>query len=534
MKTTKILIYGILLIMCLDLTYSESQYCKDIYCNEFDYICCCSYETDNDQWVVPKLQDYNPITEVRPVICPTGIDVEGCYVRLQINHDGEYYTGNNQESCVEQPYCTGLLCGITKDWSRWKCDSEEKIKVTVGSNPTVDLKPGYMVYTWSSDNIAITSGYTKKYELRRTGRAGSCQGIKIQDSVGCTFNPLGSDYRVYNEEKRLEITSKFNLNENDCYRVTTPADKRKCGSTCDNCESDVDCAKNYPKQVSYSGRSLGGYCSNGEITLYGCESTGVQVCLQFDDLNKNNQQDSNEECYDTTEKKSCEVVKRITTGIECCTSDDCRGVGDFYCEWTSDTSSKCVLTPKCQKDLDCGTATKCDIGRKSIIEPYCDSQKQCKERVIKSGIECCTTRDCSSTQYCTSDYKCELVPQAVTTTVKESTKSGDGSDYSNGPSGSSGDNNIWIILVVLLIIIVGVYFYYTKYRKQKSSLKKEGLTCEKCGSSIKHTDKFCETCGSQITKTKKTEDKKANVCKTCGSKISHEDKFCESCGTKLK
>lgn len=493
-------------LLILPVFAQECKYQRTIYCNEFDYICCCTYEKDQINWQQISLKVRNPDTGTPPISCPTGINIQMCHIQLDVTSgiifgDNDVWIFKGSGDCSQSQ--SDLLHG-----KRWKCTNEKSWQVTVGSNPEYDILPGEYIYIWKNENAVISSGYTKEYNLKRSGRAGSCQGLDVAGSVGCNFNPSPSD-RLYNENIDSRLNGEQRLNENQCFRITGSGDRRECGNTCETCSSDLDCSSLHPQKVNYNGRNLGGYCSNGELVLYGCQSTGGSVCTYFDDLNENGIKDSNEECFETQEKNKCDIVRRITTGIECCGSDDCRGVGDYYCEWTSDTTSRCVLKAQCEKDTDCGTTTTCDNSKKIIKEPYCSSQKQCEERAIKTNIECCTTSDCDSGKYCTSDYKCELVPEATTTTtVGRETAAGIGTRDITGQATVSPDETNFVLIIVAIVTVIlgglGGYMYYTKrIGSPKTSPPKVSSMknyCTKCGTSNSKGTKFCTSCGEGLQK----------------------------------
>jgi len=292
------------------------------------------------------------------------------------------------------------------------------------------------------------------------------------------------------------------LNLHECYSITDFSLRRQCDNTCDDCEKDIDCASLYPKQIEYNGRSLGGTCSSGQLILYGCENLGSNVCLEKDIL-----PDGSEKCINEVEKKGCDIVNRITTGIECCSSDDCQGAGEFFCEWQSDTTSKCVLKAVCEKDKDCGTSDKCDSVKKEIIAPVC-TNGQCEEKTLEE-VECCRSSDCQDSEYCNSDYICTAIPQNINIEDLDSIEN-TGKTSSSLSKGSSSTGII--ILIVFLILIGGSigYFFYVKSKKKvklKPKEKKEepkevpkGKFCPKCGGVLREKSRFCTKCGVKVKK----------------------------------
>jgi len=507
-------------LLSFSVVFSE-EFCKNIYCNEFDYICCC---VNNDQsaekWgTITELQKYAPGGIGLPPSCPTGIDVKECKVLLSVQAGLTVFTG--YPPCEAHEESVGGLMGfLGKTRRRWECQNENPITVNDGATPEIPLKPGQMIYTWSWDTsankITISNGYTYKYYLIRSGRAGSCEGIDIPGSVGCTFNPSGSEYRIYDESGNSDVKSEFQLTENNCYRITSSGDKRVCGSTCDKCQNDNDCALSYPKQITYNGRNLGGYCQNGQMVLYGCEETGNEICMQFDDLNKNGQRDSNEKCYESEKKKTCEIVSRITTGIECCGSDDCQGAGDYYCNWIDDTHSKCELKAQCKKDSDCGTATKCDRNSMEITQPYCDENKQCGVKTLRT-VKCCIDSDCGSGYYCSSDYDCQKTPQSKPNPVKDNENLNAGSITGKVSILSNLKATPLIVIGVIILFGTGIF---VAYKKGYIMIGKESEVQNKLRKSKQYV--------------KEKNEKKTRFCSNCSSEQDFSEKFCTNCGNKMR
>ena len=356
-----------------------------------------------------SLANRNPQAGVEPLFCPADIDVKKCVVHLrgelQLALGYDYYIGSGD-------------CLINGDWdsgSRWVCSQETKLHLAFGQSVSKNLKPGERIYANSGVNLIIDEAYVEKYILRATGKGADCTaGKQISGSVGCEFNPQGYD-RVYDPYGEVYIGGKNVLEAGECYEVTDFSLRRQCDNTCDGCLADSECAQMYPESREYDGRIFGAVCSNNKLLMYGCESTGKKTCVEKDVL-----PDGTIKCVDEVDRKSCMLSKQITSGIECCTSDDCRGAGDYYCEWDGELSSKCVLEASCESDLDCGTAVKCDAKSKSIVEAKC-VEGQCVEKTVSDNIECCNTRDCGEHQYCTSDNMCVDIPSSAPVTDAKST-----------------------------------------------------------------------------------------------------------------
>ncbi|MFH1403475.1 MAG: hypothetical protein ABIH11_04320 [Candidatus Altiarchaeota archaeon] len=394
------IVLSLLCLMSLAFSASAAENCQNIYCNDFNYVCCCSYGEDADSMEV-ALMDKNPLSGNPPVTCPDDIDVKKCRVHLR----GELMLALGYDYFIGSGVCSQQV--ESEGYSRWKCAEEKQFHLALGQSVSKDLKPGESIYVWSGSNIMVEEAYIDKYILRGTGKAADCTaGKQIPGSVGCTFNPEGYD-RVYDSKGGLYGGGSSNIGEGQCFEVTDFSLRRQCDNTCDQCSGDGDCASIYPYQRKWGNRTLGAVCSGNKLMLYGCEPTGQKICVEKDVL-----PDGTVNCIKQKDRKSCSMVRQITTGIECCTSDDCRGAGDFYCKWITDTESKCVLKAECEKDADCGTAVKCDMPSKSIIEPYCSEDKQCGEKPVAGEVGCCTTRDCPKGSYCSSSYQCVGIPGA--------------------------------------------------------------------------------------------------------------------------
>jgi hypothetical protein len=496
----------ILAILCLPFFVNAAEYCQDIYCNEFNYVCC-GEASERYSLLEGDLKDYTPRSGMAPLFCPTDSDVINCVINftaipdiLDPDHQYEFYIGTgNCDSKESKPLWVG---------ERWVCEDEDEFKISDSDSITGRvLERGQKIYIWSDDWITVTSATVYRKVLRHTGQGtDSFAGEIVAGSVACDFNPSDFD-KSYNESNQIVSQTK-SLNVGECYAVTNYSLRRQCGDTCEDCRSDSDCANLYPKQTTYNNRTVGAVCSANQMLLYGCVGTGKDVCLEKDVL-----PDGTEVCLDKAEKKTCDIVSRVTTGIECCNSDDCRGAGDYYCSWINDLESRCVLTAQCQTNKDCGTATRCNRETMQIEEPYCDGQKQCAERNIEK-VECCTSADCGSSSYCTSEHECEDKPQSAPVPVQtESTTAPTApTGLASLPAGteSSLPTAPDLLLPVIILVLLGgggfaAYYFYSIQPKQVPVPKQAqappvttGAVCGKCSAPLKKGAKFCSGCGSKL------------------------------------
>jgi hypothetical protein len=491
-KLILLLIMGIVLVNLSNLILAEEK-CKNIYCNDFNYICCGTTALNPERVVSLEqpLNQYTPNTGKQPISCDSGTDIINCKVKIYnsglVNHRFWISSGD----CIE----TSEYLGITK---RWDCSGEQENSLAPKDSVERILQPGQKIYGSSSSSNEIREFYITKKVLMNTGKSTDASaGIKVTGSVGCTFD--FSNYDKIYKAGQPDSKGAKTLNVNDCYAVTSFNERRVCGNTCDGCMADVDCANNYPKQINYNSRNLGATCSGGQMILYGCQGTGQKVCIEKDIL-----PDGSEKCNKEQEKKDCQIVSRITTGIECCSSDDCQGAGDFFCNWISSTSSKCEKKAVCSKDQDCGTANKCDSAKNEVIIPACIGG-QCTEKSLKK-VECCKDSDCLGGQYCTSDYICKQTPESTSTYDTKSDSKSVQSQKSSGITGNvignSGSSKIGIIILVVIILVIGGAIGLYVYNRNKSkgtvvsSVASSNL-CTKCGSSLNVGSKFCTKCGNK-------------------------------------
>jgi len=172
------------------ITEVSAEVCKNIYCYEFDYVCCCSYEGEATFMNSIELQDYTPASGKDPIMCPVDLDVKDCEITINSQHtwwSDYYYIGNGERTETS----------TLKSGQRWEFSSENQFTINAGLEHTKTLNPGQYIYAWSNSDLITSNAVVYRYELKKSGRAGSCEGIPVIGSVGCTFNPEGSIYRVY-------------------------------------------------------------------------------------------------------------------------------------------------------------------------------------------------------------------------------------------------------------------------------------------------------------------------------------------------
>ncbi len=371
----------------------QGDVCYNRYCYEFQWTCCCVEEKGYFNYL--DFQNYIPSKSATPPTCPSGGDVKWCDVNVEVESYNiwDWSCMCNRQTPEEWFIGSGNCYPHKEGWwiweiERWKCDTETK---HAGDASTVILKPGEKIYTWENAYASAT-GFVNRYVLLDTGKAGSCVGVEVEGTIGCTY---AKDYISGYDDYGNMLAGVQKLDESRCIKTTTEADKRVCGSTCDTCIDDWDCASRYPQQVNWGGRMLGSICTGKELHLYGCGvpiGSSESVCMTWEDLNNNKIHDYGEPCSEYRDKKECTLTKRLTTGIECCTSDDC-SLSNQYCDWYETFKSRCVLEKECTKDSDCGTMVECDSYEKTITEPYCTPQGLCDKKII-DHIECCGDSDC--------------------------------------------------------------------------------------------------------------------------------------------
>jgi hypothetical protein len=372
---------------------SQGQACYNRYCYEFQWTCCCV--EPKDPFNYHELQNHIPSKISTLPTCPEGGDVKWCDVRVDSESYNlwDYTCLCNRQVPQEWFVGSGNCQRYTEGWwiwtrERWKCDTET---MHTGDSQ-IQLEPGEKIYTWDNAYASVT-GHVYRYALLDTGRAGSCVGEEVEGTVGCTY---AKDYLYGYDEQGRVIAGSQKLDESRCIKTTAEGDKRVCGSTCDACADDLECASRYPQEYYWGNRVLGGICSGRTLQLFGCDVPQGTIpdrpCMVWQDLNDNKIHDPGEPCEEYQEKKECTLVKTVGTGIECCTDDDC-WLSNQYCEWYEDFKSRCVEEKECTRDSDCGTLVECDSYRKEVTEPYCSSEGTCDTRTL-DRVECCTDADC--------------------------------------------------------------------------------------------------------------------------------------------
>lgn len=348
--------------------------CKNVYCNDFNFICC-SEDTGNPEFKSASLDA--PCLGCLPcsgsakyaMQCPTYAS------RCVIDTSVDVYSS----------------CSKVSNWlgcPKWECTG--KIK----SGFTGEFEAG----TWAVRIIDDGSFNVKIYQLKlfdcgRSACAYQASGIPLTSS-GCTWV---TDKRVYDSNGNLVAnpqsgqSMEYTVPPGKCYLYTTGNLRRVCGDTCEICERDDDCLAGHTYQ--YNGK--GAECQSGQLIIYGCRQY-EQTCLDKDIL-----PDGTEKCvggYATNSR--CEVVE--TKAIGCCPQSDYCGVNAFCDPATFTCKSSGQV--ECTQDWECGVATSCDYASRTLKKPTCESNK-CIAKEIQS-VECCYDENCATGYYCGSDYKC--------------------------------------------------------------------------------------------------------------------------------
>ena len=112
---------------------ASAEDCQNVYCNDFNYICCCSNLEDADSMEV-LLANLNPVGGGDPLLCPGDVDVKKCVVKirgeLQLALGYDYYIGSGD-------------CSVDGSWdtgSRWVCSTETKLHLALGQSVSKNLK----------------------------------------------------------------------------------------------------------------------------------------------------------------------------------------------------------------------------------------------------------------------------------------------------------------------------------------------------------------------------------------------------------
>jgi hypothetical protein len=352
-----------------------NQTCSDVFCNDFNYICCgerLDYQntltiTNGNYWQCPS---YATKCEITVSSYTSGL---------------AYMIGSTN-------------CNLGKDgiwpfqYDAWKCDNG--VKHTEKNIPMI-VSPGDYVYMWGQGSVTFS---LKVYKLvlvdcgRAVCSAGE-SGTPIQGSTSCSFVPAELFSKVYNSNGNLISNPNVNMAvpSGNCWQYTTYALRRVCGNTCEYCDSNSDCASNYPYQYTYQGQIYGATCQSGQLQLYGCKKE--TSCLEYDVVS------GQQKCVNQGIKSWCEQITAVS--VQCCPGTNTCGTG-LFCDSQTYT---CKQSAQCQNNYDCSNMGKqCDWVNKKIKEPVCQAG-QCVWQTT-SSVDCCYNENCASGYYCGIDYKC--------------------------------------------------------------------------------------------------------------------------------
>ena len=295
--------------------------------------------------------------------------------------------------------------------------------------------------------------------------------------------------------KFKEVTTQ----EGSCYFIPTErlSKEVECCST-DECktiysEQSIQCTDDFKcgyKKSCYSDYDCGGVSKT-------CQSENGKYYLVSSKCDKSR--------LDSYDKGKCVSTKEE---VRCCTGQD---GGPNICG----SGNYCDYENGCQVILKNCPSGKCCISGRNYKEKDCPSGKECctiSGSYIGECGECCTSADCGSGFYCTSDYECELTPKTAKAkqSNNEETTTKKSSSYKEPPTGRFIESPTFLEIILILIIggigAVGYFLWQKeiskpvilKQEKVFSKQKKSGKKCPNCGKSLKPNAKFCTNCGKKI------------------------------------
>lgn len=234
-----------------------------------------------------------------------------------------------------------------------------------------------------------------------TGRAGSTTGVSVLGADGCSFNPSV----IYNSQGRIlknVDTSKtsYVVPRGECILTYVPGDRHICGNLEEQCRVDTDCTGHTYGNKECIGRTLQTYgCRQlNQLPTNIISSSGSYIFKPFTESSISSSTGDSDANADIVLKR-CEIVD--AQQVQCCGDTDCGS--NAVC----DTSTFTCKEPDkviCIQDADCGVSVQCDRVTKTLRTPVCNSGNCGYDT---ESIECCTTNDCASGDFCGSDYKCK-------------------------------------------------------------------------------------------------------------------------------
>lgn len=354
---------------------SVTGQCRNIYCADYEFICCGEKVSYSGTWTLDSHDDY----------WQCSLSATKCIA----------YKSSTQ---TPPSNCKKGKVNCKSDWlGDWQCEDRQDINNLL----TVTLEPGEYIYGSCGGSVRYEG-----YDLRlcRCGDS-ACDcgvtGIPVLGASGCSFvtnwdvyDPSGRLTQSVQEGQDFQVT----VPKGNCYLSHTPSDRYVCGDTCEYCQNDDECKTGR----NYIYNNKGAECKYGQLELYGCRQYGTsptedqrQVMPWESGLSFN---------YGT----KCDIIQTIP--IQCCPhSDDCglNAVCDpdtFTCKSTDPGTPDPV---ECTADWECGTATGCtyDDGQPVIKGKACKNNK-CVD-VIEKTVNCCYDTDCPSGWFCDPSYTCK-------------------------------------------------------------------------------------------------------------------------------
>lgn len=347
----------------------EVTQCKNIYCNDYEFICC------------GVAKDGNPISW--NFVYSWG-NLQNPYTCESMKCKVSY---SPLSSSYPKPYLYVGSQNCRNDWSGYYCSNERTIM------PNDYIYQGDILYSkLSFSNVRI-----QKYKraLKWCGDSGcgsdvdgNILGIDVFGATECAFvtnndiyDSNGKLVRDAQQGKDFQVT----VPEGNCY--LSAKTRHVCGDTCEYCDIDDDCKIGHT--YVYNGK--GAECQTGQLQLYGCRKYGTEP------TDTNVLPWEKGEYY--TYGRRCEVIQMIP--VQCCPYSGSCGT-NAVCDPTTFT---CKETAQCRYDWECGQQQGCDREKKEIFGWKCESGKCVKKTT--ASVECCVNQDCPYNYYCDTDYKCK-------------------------------------------------------------------------------------------------------------------------------
>lgn len=342
--------------------------CPDIFCNDYEFICCGLSKTSDASFV----------------------------------SDCSLFNCENWQTCNAQE-CRITQISVPSGYVAY-CSPSCTVEVQRANGVKQTYSMSNNIILYRNDKIRSSSAklvfyYTTWEQSLKWCGDSSCGsdasfgiiGNEVWGADGCSYV---TDKNLYDKSGTLLKTPSgsqisYTVNLGSCMLSTKS--RFVCGNTCEECSSNADCVAGHT--FVYNG--MGAECSTGMLQMYGCRNYGTKPSQDQLDVLPFDQTTS----YNYGSR--CEVIQTIP--VQCCPASSTCG-SNAVCDPQTFT---CKQTQQvgCTADWQCGTNQVYDQPTKEIRKPVC-RLGTCTYDVVQK-VDCYYNSECPAGYYCDVDYTCK-------------------------------------------------------------------------------------------------------------------------------